>query len=120
VHWLWTTASNVKSNPKLKNDCHSGEGPAPHGVQGESRNPVISNNYKNTGHRFSPVRRLFTKPLILTFGFYFVFLSSHYPFLQSIKGVKKPGTWIKPKGQVDWRRFGAQPLKCEALLHNPA
>jgi hypothetical protein len=27
-----------------------------------SRNPVISDNYENTGHRFSPVRRLFAKP----------------------------------------------------------
>jgi len=25
-------------------------------------NPVSSDNYENTGHRFSPVRRLFTKP----------------------------------------------------------
>jgi hypothetical protein len=35
---------------------------------GESRNPVISDNYKNTGHRFSPVRRLFTKASYIAHG----------------------------------------------------
>jgi hypothetical protein len=34
------------------NDCHSGE----------SRNPVILDNEEEAGHRFSPVRRFFSKP----------------------------------------------------------
>jgi len=29
--------------------------------------------------------------------------------------VKKPSTWIKPKGRVDWKSFRAQPLEIEAL-----
>jgi len=37
---------------KKANDCHSGE----------SRNPVISDNYENTDAGFPPVRRLFTRP----------------------------------------------------------
>ena len=42
--------------------------PAPfcNGVN-SSRNPVISDNYENTGHRFSPVRRFFTKPSMVAF-----------------------------------------------------
>jgi len=41
--------------PKQPVDRHSGE----------SRNPVISDKYENTGDRFSPVRRLFTKPSMM-------------------------------------------------------
>ncbi len=35
---------------------------------GESRNPVVSDSYENTGHRFSPVRRLFTRPSIVVYS----------------------------------------------------
>jgi hypothetical protein len=30
-----------------------------------SRNPAISGSYEDTEHRFSPVRRLFTKPSLI-------------------------------------------------------
>jgi hypothetical protein len=52
--------------------------PAPfcNGVN-SSRNPVISDNYKNTGHRFSPVRRPFTKPSLSEIEKLEVFLWIH-------------------------------------------
>ena len=46
-----------------------------------SRNPVSSDNYENTGHRFSPVRRLFTKPSTLEFRIRFGFRHSDFGFL---------------------------------------
>ena len=41
----------IRKKSKRANGRHSGE----------SRNPVILDSYENTGHRFSPVRRLFTR-----------------------------------------------------------
>jgi len=50
--------------------------PAPfcNGVN-SSRNPVMSNSYEKTGHRFSPLRRLFTRPSRMGYSFFTVMLN---------------------------------------------
>jgi hypothetical protein len=50
------------------------------------------------------------------------FLPNHFASIEGnpSEGVKKSSRWLKRKGRVDWRSFGAQPLEIEPLCRKLA